>query len=266
DRLLPHIAGRPLTLVRCPEGRHKECFYQKHHTGNLPASIHAVTVPQKEKSARYVTIDDREGLLALVQMGAVELHPWGSRNDALERPDRMFFDLDPGPGVALDEVAAAAVRIRDRLADLGLTSFVKTSGGKGYHVIAPIARRVDWDRLKAFSKALADDLARTEPGRYVAVMTKAKRQGRIFVDYLRNGRGATSVATFSARARAGAPVSVPVSWQEVQKAIAPDAFTVENLAARLKRQRKDPWAEYFTVKQALTAAMMKEVMRRDRGA
>lgn len=261
DRLLPHVAGRPLTLVRCPEGRHKECFYQKHHSGNLPASVHAVTVPEKGKSAEYVTIDDRAGLLALIQMGALELHPWGARNDDLDRPDRLFFDLDPGPGVTLRDVATAALQIRDRLADLGLTTFVKTSGGKGYHVIAPLTRRADWDQLKAFTKAIAEDLARAEPRRYVSVMTKSKRDGKIFLDYLRNGRGATSVATFSTRARAGAPVSVPVSWPEVQKGVAPDAFTIANLAARLKKQRKDPWADYFTVRQSLTASMLKAVAK-----
>jgi bifunctional non-homologous end joining protein LigD len=263
DRLLPHVADRPLTLVRCPEGRHKQCFYQKNHRDDLPASVKAVTVPEKDGPAAYLTIDDRAGLLALVQLGAIELHPWGSRNDDLEHPDRLFFDLDPGPGVAPQAVAAAALLLRDLLADLGLASFAKTSGGKGYHVVVPIARRTGWDQLKAFTKAIADDLARTEPRRYVSVMTKAKREGKIFLDYLRNGRGATSVAAFSARARAGAPVSVPVSWQEIQKGVAPDAFTVENLTARLKRQRKDPWADYFTVRQGLTAAMMKAVMKRE---
>ncbi|MFO7653688.1 MAG: DNA ligase D [Candidatus Krumholzibacteriia bacterium] len=259
DLILPHVAHRPLTLVRCPEGHHKECFYQKHHTGTMPDAVHGVDVQEKAKERVYLTIEDLRGLLSLVQMGALELHPWGARNDRLDRPDLMFFDLDPGPDVALDQVAAAAQRIRDRLAGLGLRSFAKTSGGKGYHVVVPLVRRSGWDQVKGFAKALAEELTRESPDEFVAVMTKARRRGRVFVDYLRNSRGATSVAAFSTRAREGAPVSAPVSWDEVAAGVAPDAFRLDNLRQRLAAPRLDPWADYFEVRQSLTTAMRREL-------
>ncbi len=263
DLLLPHVANRPLTLVRCPAGRHKACFYQKHHAGHLPQAVGGVAVAEREQERMYLTIDDREGLLSLIQMGAIELHPWSARNDRLDRPDLMVFDLDPGPGVPVRRIADAALRIRDRLADLDLVSFAKTSGGKGYHVVVPLVRRAEWDEVRAFSHAVARELARDTPREIVTVATKSKREGRVFVDYLRNSRGATSVAALSTRAREGAPVSMPVSWEEVAEAVAPDAFTLniigERLAGWRRNTRLDPWREYFSVRQSITVAARRAV-------
>jgi bifunctional non-homologous end joining protein LigD len=185
-------------------------------------------------------------------MGVLEIHPWGSRAEDLERPDRLVFDLDPGPGVTWTGVVDGARTIRGRLRELGLESFVKTSGGKGLHVVVPVKPKLGWDEVKGFTQAVAARLAREEPKRWVATMTKAKREGRIFVDYLRNGRGATSIAAYSTRARPGAPVSTPVAWEELDELPGAAAFTVANLRARLT-SAPDPWAGFGEVRQSITA-------------
>ena len=198
-----------------------------------------------------LAIRDLRGLMALVQSSVLEIHPWGSRIDDLERPDRLIFDLDPGDDVQWASVIAAADEVKDRLAALGLQSFVKTTGGKGLHVVVPVRPTVDWDTAKSFTQSLADAMAKDSPDRYVSVMTKSRRRGRIFVDYLRNGRGATAVAAYSTRARPQPTISVPLTWEEMRQGIQPDQFTIENLRQRLDFMRSDPWDGFFRLKQKL---------------
>jgi bifunctional non-homologous end joining protein LigD len=204
-------------------------------------------------------IEDLGGLIALVQLGTLELHPWGSRADRLEYPDIMIFDMDPGPGISPAELVQGCRLLRQRLDTIGLNSFLKTSGGKGFHIVVPLVRRSGWDEVKAFSGALARDLARAHPQRFIAVMSKAKRKNKIFVDYLRNGRGATSVAPYSTRARPGAPVSTPVGWDELDDRLKPDAYTTESLPRRLESLKRDPWADFFETRQSITLAMKKDL-------
>jgi bifunctional non-homologous end joining protein LigD len=184
----------------------------------------------------------------------LEIHPWGSRISDLERPDRLIFDLDPGEGIGWKEVVQAAREVRDRLAAHRLESFVKTSGGKGLHVVIPITPAVGWDTAKSFTKGIAEQMSADSPARFLSVMTKAKRHGRIFVDYLRNGRGATSVAAYSTRARSGAPVSTPLTWGELDQLTSANSFTIDNIPARLKSVKRDPWAGFFEIKQKLPTA------------
>jgi len=257
--VLPHLVHRPLSLVRCPQGREKHCFYQKHLTDTLPASVHGVPIREKKGVEEYVAIENLTGLVGLVQLGVLEFHPWGCREDDVEHPDRLIIDLDPGPGVEWGGVVEGARLVRERLEDLGLESFVKTTGGKGLHVVLPIQRRTEWEEAKAFAKAIADGIVRDHPGEYLAVMTKAKRQGRIFVDYLRNGRGATAIAPYSTRAREGAPVAVPLSWEELDERLLPRMFDVRTVPARLAKLKRDPWERMGKVRQSLTAAVLRRV-------
>ncbi|MFZ0612752.1 MAG: DNA ligase D [Desulfobacterales bacterium] len=255
ERILPHISRRPLTIVRCPQGRQKKCFYQKHFTDQLPASVKGISIKEKTETRLYIIIEDIRGIIALIQLGALEFHPWGSRADRLEYPDQMTFDMDPGPGIPLCQLVDGCRLLRNRLQDLGLESFVKTSGGKGFHIVVPLVRRSDWEEVKAFSAAVSIDLTRRYPNLFIATMSKAMRNNKIFVDYLRNARGATSVAPYSSRARSGAPVSVPLSWQELSEQVKPDAYTVENLEHRWTVVEKDPWSNFFKIRQSITVAM-----------
>lgn len=260
DRLLPHVVDRPLTVVRCPRGQGEKCFYQKHATQGLPDEIRAVTVREKDDTSEYLAIDDLPGLIALVQLGVLELHPWGSRADRLDRPDRIVIDLDPGPGVAWARVVAAANRMRELLAELGLQSWARTTGGKGLHVVIPIERRSDWSEVKQFSKDLVALLARSEPRGFVLTASKAARRGKIFLDYLRNDRGATTVASYSTRARPGAPVATPLAWSEVRPELDPAAFTIRTVPDRVAHA-KVPWAGFDDVKQSLTRSVRAAVRR-----
>ncbi len=255
--MLPHVANRPLTLVRCPEGQAKECFFQKHVTKGMPDAIKESLVMESGKPARYITVQDTSGLVALVQIGTLEVHTWGARADRLDRPDQLVFDLDPGEGVEWGQVADAALTVRAVLAELGLESFLKTTGGKGLHVTVPVDRRTDWSTTKAFCKNVSEAICRVNPERYVCVMTKAKRRGRIFIDYLRNGRGATSIAPFSTRARPGAPVATPLAWDELSHDDRPRAYTIETQAARCARLSQDPWIGYFDVRQSITSRALR---------
>jgi bifunctional non-homologous end joining protein LigD len=260
DRVLPHLAGRPLTLVRCPAGRDKHCFYHKHIAEDTPPALHEVPVVERSGAeAVYVAVDSLAGLVTLTQMGVLEIHPWGSRSDRIDHPDVLIFDLDPGPGVDWPEVIAAARDLRDLLAELSLESFAKLSGGKGLHVVVPIAPELAWDPAKAFAKAVVQTLAGRHPDRFVTQMAKAKRKGRIFLDYLRNGFGNTAVAPYSTRARPGAPVAAPVRWEELGPRTPPDRYTVRNMARRLGSLRDDPWAGYFDLRQRLPAAVLRQL-------
>ncbi|MGD9632412.1 MAG: DNA ligase D [Pirellulales bacterium] len=256
DWVLPFVARRPLSIVRCPAGQGSECFYQKHWTESLPDAVGSVDVDASDGVEKYVMIDDLAGLVSLVQMGVLEFHPWSARADNLERPDMLVFDLDPGEGVAWSGVVAAAKAMRDRLGDLGLETFVRTTGGKGLHVVAPLSRRNTWEEAKSFAKAIADALVAEDPRRYIATMSKAKRHGKIFVDYLRNQRGATAIASYSTRSRPGATVATPLAWRELTAKLDPRKLTVATIPSRLKKLRTDPWAEFFNTRQSLTAKML----------
>jgi bifunctional non-homologous end joining protein LigD len=255
DWILPQLADRPLTLVRCPEGQGGECFYQKHVTDQFSASVRRVPVEEGGKTVSYGAIDSLAGLVSLVQMSVLELHIWGAHRDQIERPDYAVFDLDPDEGLPWERVVEAAIGLRDLLAETGLRSFLKTTGGKGLHVVLPLARRHGWDELKTFTRAVVEGMVAGQPDRFTSNPLKARRKGRIFVDYLRNGRGATSIAAYSCRARAGAPVSVPLDWDELETGVRGDTYTVENLPERLDHLAADPWREMTSVKQSITAAM-----------
>ncbi len=251
---LPHLAHRPLSLVRCPEGQGNPCFFQKHLSAGVPDQLARVEIPEQTGSETYLVVEDLAGLVSLVQMGVLEIHPWGSTVKKLETPDRVTFDLDPDTELPWERVADAALEMRDVLARLGLKSFAKTTGGKGLHVVVPLAPRLPWDEVKAFTRAVAMRMAEEAPERYLAVASKSSRQGRIYIDYLRNGRGATAIGTYSARARPGATVSTPLFWEEVEQAVRPEGFTVATVPARLAALKSDPWAEIGKLRQSISAA------------
>ncbi|HEX2554960.1 MAG TPA: DNA ligase D [Microvirga sp.] len=251
DRILPHVVGRPLTLVRCPAGAKKTCFFQKHAWAGLSGFIHRQSLGESE--ADVLSVRDIRGVVAFAQAGVLEIHPWGARLSDLDRPDRVVFDFDPGEGVAWSAVVAAAREMRERLDALKLQNFVKTTGGKGLHVVVPLTPEAGWDQAKRFSKALSDAMVADAPERYTTTSVKSEREGKIFIDYLRNTRGATAVAPYSTRARPGAPVSVPLAWDELSDDAAQTRFTVETLPRRLAAG-PDPWAGFFAVEQTLPAA------------
>ena len=250
--MLPAVAGRPLSLVRCPEGSGKPCFYQKHMNHMLPTGVTAVDVPDKKtgKLEPYITLSSREALAGLAQMGVLEVHPWASRNDDLEHPDRLVFDLDPDEALEWEIVTSAAVKIRQRLKSIQLESFLKTTGGKGLHIVVPIQPHLDWPKIKAVTRAFVVEMERERPDRYLTTMTKTARKGRIYLDYLRNERGATAVAPYSPRAREGMPVSVPLAWSELKSHEQP-RFYVADFATWRHRLDKDPWRQIDTIQQQL---------------
>ncbi|MGB0125599.1 MAG: DNA ligase D [Silvibacterium sp.] len=258
--MLPHIAGRPLSLVRCPEGSGKPCFFQKHVGSGLSAGVGSVPVKSKSSGAteQYITIDNAKGLIGLAQMGVLEVHPWGSRNDALETPDQLIFDLDPDEAVAWKQLVKSAVEVRGLLEQLGLESFVKSTGGKGLHVVAPIKPQREWSEVKAFAHSFVRMMEAANPKLYLTKMTKAARKNRIYLDYLRNERGATAVAPYSPRARRGVHVSMPLSWDELKKTDRPK-FAVANFDQWKTRLRRDPWAKMETLRQTLTAQAVRAV-------
>ena len=251
DRILPHVARRPVTLVRCPTGADKKCFYQRHPASGVLPQLKQVPVPGFDEP--YLYIEDGAGLVAAVQMGTLELHPWGVTVERPDRPDRIIFDLDPAEGLGFDSVVAAALDVRDRLEALGLRSFAKTTGGKGLHVVVPIAPDAEWREAKAFAKGLADLMSEERPDLYLARISKAEREGRIFIDYLRNDPTSTAVGPYSTRAREGAPVSLPIAWPEVAPGLDPKAFNLRTVPNIIDKT-PDPWAEILDVRQSLGEA------------
>ncbi|MDH4908367.1 DNA ligase D [Xanthomonas euvesicatoria] len=251
DHLLPQIVGRPLSIIRCPSGAEKPCFFQKHHTAGLERVSSVKLTEETGTNAYYLVVEDAPGLLELVQFNALEFHPWGSHADCPDVADRVVFDLDPGPDVPFAEVKRAANDIRKLLAQLELESFLRVSGGKGLHVVVPLNPGCDWEVTKRFAKGFADALAQAQPQRFIATATKRLRNKRIFVDYLRNGRGATAVASYSLRGRPGAPVALPLAWSDLSKLQRADAFTLRDVPEKLRRRRKDPWADMDGIRQNL---------------
>lgn len=259
DWILPDLRHRPLSLVRCPQGPGEGCFYQKHIDAAWSSEIERVTIAESGGEGVYAVANCAAAVVGLVQKGVIELHVWGATTRDLAEPDRMVFDLDPDVAVPWREVMAAARATRERLEDLGLESFVKTSGGKGLHVVVPLAPRHAWDEVREFARALAESMAQAEPARFTSRMAKAERARRIFIDYLRNSPGATTVAAYSVRARHGAPVSTPLHWDELGGRLKPTTFHAANLARRLSGSRPDPWKAFRRTAQSLTAPMKRKL-------
>lgn len=258
ERLLAHAGHRPLTLKRCPSGMARPCFFQKHAGEGFPGEIGTVDLLEHDgEPARYLTLLDAASLAAAVQMGALEFHIWGSHNDAIERPDRLIFDLDPDPSVGFEVVRETADLVRGALKALGLTSFPMVTGGKGIHVVAPLLPKASFEDVARFAKGLAVRIAASDPARFVATMSKAKRRGRIFIDWLRNERGQTAVAPYSTRARAGAPVATPVSWAELAQLSCANSFSLTAVLDRLADP--NPWKGYDQGRKPITSALVDAV-------
>jgi bifunctional non-homologous end joining protein LigD len=253
--ILPRIEDRPIMMLRCPSGAGGKCFYQKHAKGSVPDVVPRVTVPEKDGKARYLYVDGVTALMGLVQMGVLELHVWGARRDRLDRPDRLIFDLDPDQGLPFGRVGEGALQLRERLTGLGLDSFPKLTGGKGLHVVTPVVRRTEWDEARAFARAVAERMATDHPGDYTTDASRAERSGRIYIDYLRNAPNATTIADYSPRARDGAPVAVPLAWDEVDpRAEDPPRFGLDAVLDRLEREG-DPWSGFDGLRQGITREM-----------
>ena len=252
EHMLPHVAGRPLSVVRCPEGSDKPCFFQKHVGLGTPRGVSSVSVKSRKtgKVDDYLSVDSADGLVGLAQMGVLEIHPWGSRNDSLDRPDRMVIDLDPDSAIEWKTLVHAAGEVRKVLKQMHLESFLKSTGGKGLHVVVPIDPEHEWPAVKDFAHNLVLAMERQKPDLYITKMTKASRKNRIYLDYLRNDRDATSIAPFSPRARHGTPVAMPLRWNELDAEEMPRFFLL-GLAEWRSRLRHDPWKAMATLRQPL---------------
>ena len=259
DWALPNLVHRPLTLVRCPGGQGKPCFYQKHLGKGAPDAIGHVDITEDEETVAYPVIDNLAGLIGLVQMNVIEIHPSGAGVDKLDTPDRITFDLDPDEGLAWSRVTEAAIEIRDALLAIGLQSFVKTTGGKGLHVVVPLQPKLDWDEVKAFTKWVADQFVAQSPEKFTANQAKRARHDRIYIDYLRNSRGATAIGAYSPRARPKAPVSTPLFWEEVEKGVRPEGFTIATVPQRLAALKTDPWTEIGKLRQSISTAIRRRI-------
>ena len=255
--MLPYVLNRPISLVRCPEGHTAECFFQRHAMKGMSKAIKEIPIPGGETKKKYLYIDDAAGLFGLVQIGVLEIHDWGVTLPKVSEPDHIVFDLDPDADLDFSILKAAAVEVRDFLAELGLKTFLKATGGKGLHVVAPLQPKLGWAEVKGFAKAVADALVTARPDRYTANMAKKVRTGKIFVDYLRNQRGGTAICNYSTRARANAPVAAPLRWDELKGLTSGAPYTVATIPARLKRLKGDPWDGYFTTRQSITAKARK---------
>jgi bifunctional non-homologous end joining protein LigD len=245
----PHITGRPLALVRCPQGIDHDCFFQKHQWAGHDMHIDLIEDPNDDKP--LISVNDLDGLIALAQASVLEIHPWGSRTKSLEKPDRLIFDLDPGENIGFADLAMAARAIRERLMQDGLKSFVKVTGGKGLHVVVPLVPEAGWEEAKVYCRIIAQDMAAASPDHYTATMSKRARTGKIFVDYLRNARGATAIAPYSTRAREACGIATPLAWEELDTVTSADQFTLTNLERRLRNLCLDPWAEMAKLEQTL---------------
>jgi bifunctional non-homologous end joining protein LigD len=244
--------------VRCPEGQGGACFYQKHVGAGIPDVVGRIEIAEQSATRTYLVIENLAGLIAMAQIGVLELHPWGSTVAKLETPDRITFDLDPDIGLPWERVTEAAIELREALLGIGLRSFPKTTGGKGLHVVVPLAPKLDWDAVREFSRWVAERFVAAYPDRFTSNMAKRARAGRIFIDYLRNSRGATAIAAYSPRAREGAPVATPLFWEEVENGVRPAGFTVVTVPERLAKLEPDPWADMRKLRQSIGARIRRE--------
>ena len=260
ERMLPHVGDRPLSILRCPEGTGKQCFFQKHIGLGLPKGVQSIPVLNRKtgETEDYLTLSTSDGLVGMAQMGVLEIHPWGSRNESMEKPDRIIFDLDPDEAVDWKTLAITAKLFRAVFEEIGLESYLKTTGGKGLHIVAPIRAENEWQVVKKFAHEVVLRIEKEQPDLYVTKMTKALRKNRIYLDYLRNDRGSTAVAPYSPRARSGVPVALPLEWRELNSKTRP-VFHVTDFAKWRKRLNSDPWATMTTNKQRLTAQAIKKM-------
>jgi bifunctional non-homologous end joining protein LigD len=257
--IVPHVAGRPLTLLRCPDGAGGDCFYMKHSKVWAPSPLRRVRIQEKKKLGEYLIADDLAGIVGLVQMGVLEIHTWNVSFDRVEQPNRLVFDLDPGSRVTWARVIQAARTVRKALAALDLDSYVKTTGGRGLHVVVPLLPHADWAGCLEFSRGLSAALERANPDAYTTQFAKAGRDDKILIDYLRNNRTNTSISAYSTRARPHAPVSLPITWEELKPSFDAAGWTITTVGGRLSRLKRDPWAGYWSAKQKLTAQRIKAV-------
>jgi bifunctional non-homologous end joining protein LigD len=249
--MLPHLKGRPLTLVFCPTGVGEGCTYLRHTKVWGPKVIRRVKIQEKTKVGEYMVVDTLEALVSLAQMNVLEIHTWNSTVDRLEQPDRIIFDLDPGRRVASAQVIAAAKELRKMLTTVGLKTWVKTTGGRGLHIVAPMVPGRDWSECLEFARAIAGVMVEQDSSRYTTDFRKAGRDDKILIDYLRNNRTNTSICAFSVRARDGAPVSMPIPWADLKPSLKPERFTVKSTPDYLAKRRVDPWRDYSSWKQRL---------------
>jgi bifunctional non-homologous end joining protein LigD len=260
ELMLPHVSHRPLMLVRCPEGVGTQCFHQKHPTQGMSPLIKRVKIPESKGLFETIYVESAGGLVQLVQNGALEIHTWGSRYDDYERADQITIDLDPDVGLPWPRVIEAAHDVQRRFEKHDLPTFLKTTGGKGLHIVVPIAPSLEWDELKTLCKAFAESMVRAAPTKYVATISKAQRKGKVLIDYLRNGRGATAVCAYSTRARATASVAAPIAWSELTEDLRPDQFTLHNIPARLASV-ENPWRDFGKNRPKLTAALQRALSK-----
>ncbi len=251
NQMLPYVVNRPLTLVRCPQGQGQKCFYQKHKNQIDLPGLYTINIKEKMTSDSYFYIKNEEGLMALVQLDVLEIHLWGCHIKNIEKPDMITFDLDPGEEVEWKTVVETAFFIKENLEKINLTSFVKTTGGKGLHVVLPIKPQYSWEQVEVFTKTFVDYLVSLRPHLYIATMRKSKRRGKIFIDYLRNQRGSTAVAVYSTRAKENATISTPLTWDELSFKINADTFNVINIFKRLDKIKQHPWEGFLTIHQSL---------------
>jgi bifunctional non-homologous end joining protein LigD len=257
--IVPHLRARPLSLFRCPDGWGAQCFFQKHADRSVHASVARMLVPEGRGTATYLSADSASAVVALLQWGVLELHPWGARHPRLDRPDRLIFDFDPDSDVPWKLLVEGVHLSRKLLEEIGLTGFLKTTGGKGLHIVVPIRPTLEWGAARGFTRAVADTLTRSFPDRFMATAAKSRRGGKIFVDYLRNAQGATAVAPYSLRARANAPVATPIEWEELRADVRHDHFNAKNIPRRLAAMKRDPWAALSATRQTITRAMQRRV-------
>jgi bifunctional non-homologous end joining protein LigD len=260
ELMLPHVSHRPLMLVRCPEGVGTQCFHQKHPTQGMSPLIKRVKIPESKGLFETIYVESAGGLVQLVQNGALEIHTWGSRYDDYERADQITIDLDPDVGLPWPRIIEAAHDVKRRFEKHDLPTFLKTTGGKGLHIVVPIAPSLEWDELKTLCKAFAQSMVRAAPTKYVATISKAQRKGKVLIDYLRNGRGATAVCAYSTRARATASVAAPIAWSELTEDLRPDQFTLHNIPERLASV-EDPWRDFGKNRPKLTAALQRALSK-----
>ena len=250
--MMPHLIDRPVSLVRCPQGRQSKCFFQRHHVAGFPEQFHSVDLRESSGEEKgYLYIDEPEGLIAGVQFGVLEFHIWGSTIADLERPDRLVFDLDPDPELGFTHVRQAAFELASFIGELGLTSYPMLTGGKGIHVVSPLKPAAEWPEVKGFARSVAGTMAQYAPERFVDNMAKVRRKGRIFIDYLRNDRTSTAIAPYSTRAREGAPVAWPLSWDQLKRAKSGADFNVESAKRAVKRLKSSPWMGYDEARRPL---------------